>query len=141
MRKKQALTIRLLRDAPRVYPGVVELVERASRHGSGWPIVSGTWRENVEAVLTDPGLAGSFELIIGKEDVGAVKPDPEAYLLALRRMGIRPARPWRSRTLPPDWRPPGPPAFLPSPSATAASSAPGSATGRTSPDSSRSPAS
>ena len=87
VRKKQALTIRLLRDAPRLYPGVVELVGQL-RGRVRMAIVSGTWRENVEAVLSNPGLAGAFELIIGKEDVGAVKPDPEAYLLALRRMGI-----------------------------------------------------
>ena len=33
VRKKQALTIRLLQDAPRIYPGVVELVGPASRPG------------------------------------------------------------------------------------------------------------
>jgi HAD superfamily hydrolase (TIGR01509 family) len=85
VRKKQSLTVSLLRDAPRIYPGVVELVGRL-RGRMRLAVVTGTWRQNVEAVLTASGLAGSFELIVGKEDVGRVKPDPEAYLLALRRL-------------------------------------------------------
>jgi len=89
VRKKQALTISMLRDAPRVYPGVQELVRRL-RGRVRLAVVSGTWRENVEAVLGASDLLAAFELIIGKEDVEAVKPDPEAYLLALRRLGLSP---------------------------------------------------
>ncbi|MGA2705934.1 MAG: HAD hydrolase-like protein, partial [Isosphaeraceae bacterium] len=47
-----------------------------------------TWRENVETVLAASDLLAAFELIVGKEDVGSVKPDPEAYLLALSRLGL-----------------------------------------------------
>jgi beta-phosphoglucomutase-like phosphatase (HAD superfamily) len=52
-------------------------------------VVSGTWRENVETVLAASGLNNAFELIVGKEDVRAVKPDPEAYFLALSRLALR----------------------------------------------------
>lgn len=89
VRKKQALTIQLIRDAPRIYPGVIDLVEQI-RGRTRLAIVSGTWRENVEAVLRSSSLKGAFEFVIGKEDVAAVKPDPEAYLLALRRLGVKP---------------------------------------------------
>jgi HAD superfamily hydrolase (TIGR01509 family) len=89
VRRKQALTVRLIRDAPQIYPGVVELVGELTGRVR-LAIVSGTWRENVDAVLSASGLAGSFELIVGKEDVAAVKPDPEAYLLALERLGLEP---------------------------------------------------
>jgi HAD superfamily hydrolase (TIGR01509 family) len=91
VRKKQALTIRLLRDAPRIYPGVAELV-RQLRGRARLAVVSGTWRENVDAVLESPALSGAFELIVSKEDAERVKPDPEAYLLALKRLRISPAR-------------------------------------------------
>jgi HAD superfamily hydrolase (TIGR01509 family) len=87
VRKKQVLTIALLKDAPRIYPGVIELVE-SLRGRVRMAVVSGTWRENVEAVLRACGLSDAFELIIGKEDVAAVKPQPEAYLLALRRLRV-----------------------------------------------------
>jgi beta-phosphoglucomutase len=89
-RKKQKLTVELLRDAPRIYPGVIELIGNL-RGRVRLAVVSGTWRENVEAVLANPSLAGEFELIVGKEDVKAVKPHPEAYLLALRKLGIGPS--------------------------------------------------
>jgi HAD superfamily hydrolase (TIGR01509 family) len=89
-RKKQKLTVELLRDAPRIYPGVIELIGNL-RGRVRLAVVSGTWRENVEAVLATPSLAGEFELIVGKEDVKAVKPYPEAYLLALRKLRIGPA--------------------------------------------------
>jgi HAD superfamily hydrolase (TIGR01509 family) len=89
VRKKQALTIHMLRDAPRVYPGVQELVRHLSSRVR-LAVVSGTWRENVETVLGASGLLAAFELIVGKEDVAAVKPDPEAYLLALSRLRLGP---------------------------------------------------
>jgi HAD superfamily hydrolase (TIGR01509 family) len=88
--KKQALTISLLKDAPRIYPGVATLIEQL-RGRVRLAVVSGTWRENVEAVLGASGLSGSFEQIIAKEDVKAVKPDPEAYRQALSCMKLRPA--------------------------------------------------
>jgi len=88
VRRKQALTIRMLENSPRVYPGVVELV-RALEGRVRLAVVSGTWRENIEVVLGAVGLAGAFETIVGKEEVRAVKPNPEAYLLAMRELGIQ----------------------------------------------------
>jgi beta-phosphoglucomutase len=87
VRKKQALTIMLIRDAPRIYPGVIELIE-ALRGRVRLGIVSGTNRENIEAVLSTTTFAESFDVIIGKEDVSVVKPDPEAYILALERLRL-----------------------------------------------------
>src|SRR5712672_3171918 len=54
-RKKQRLTVALLRDSPRIYPGVIELIGNL-RGRVRLAIVSGTWRENVEAVLANPSL-------------------------------------------------------------------------------------
>ena len=49
-------------------------------------------------VLAASGLADAFEVIVGKEDVAAVKPDPEGYVLALNGCGCRPERRSPSRT-------------------------------------------
>jgi beta-phosphoglucomutase len=87
VRKKQALTVSLIREAPRVYPGVLDLLKRLQGKVR-LAVVSGTWRENVLAVLESTGVAESFELIVAKDDVNEVKPLPEAYLLALDRLGI-----------------------------------------------------
>jgi HAD superfamily hydrolase (TIGR01509 family) len=88
VRRKQRLTVAMLADAPRVYPGVAELVARL-RGTVRLGIVSTTWRENIAVLLGATGLAAAFELIVGKEDVTAVKPDPEGYCLALERLGVR----------------------------------------------------
>jgi HAD superfamily hydrolase (TIGR01509 family) len=87
VRKKQVLTIALLHDSPRVYPGVIELVA-GLRGRARMAVVTGTWRENVESVLSGVGLSNAFDLIVAKEDVAAVKPHPEAYLLALRKLNV-----------------------------------------------------
>ena len=82
--RKQELTLRLLGDSPKVYPGVAALVE----HLNGRVrlcVVTTTWRANVEAVLRASGLARAFEFVVAKEDVKATKPDPEGYRLALAK--------------------------------------------------------
>jgi beta-phosphoglucomutase len=88
--RKQVLTVQLLKNSPRLYPGVADLVHKLEGKVR-LAVVSGTWRENVQTVLEAVGLAGSFETIIGKEDVTLVKPAPEAYHLALKRLKL-PAR-------------------------------------------------
>ncbi len=90
VRRKQALTVAMLADSPRLYPGVEALVRRLE--GSyRLAIVTTTWVENVEVVLRSSGLAEAFEFVVGKEDVEAPKPDPACYRLALRRLGLEPS--------------------------------------------------
>ncbi len=86
-RRKQELTLGLLAEGARVYPGVAALVG-AFKGRARLAVVTTTWRANVEAVLGASGLAGAFEFIVGKEDVRAAKPDPEGYRLALARLGL-----------------------------------------------------
>ena len=85
--RKQILTLQLLADSPRVFPGVVALVQ-ALEGRVRLGVVTTTWRGNVEAVLEASGLAGSFEFVVAKEDVKATKPDPEGYRLALAKLGL-----------------------------------------------------
>jgi beta-phosphoglucomutase len=87
VRRKQDLTAALLADSPRVYPGVVALVHRL-RGRVRLAVVSTTWRENIETVLHAADLADAFEVVVAKEDVAAVKPDPECYRLALARLDL-----------------------------------------------------
>jgi beta-phosphoglucomutase len=87
VRRKQVLTLQLLKYSPRPYPGVVELIGRL-RGRARLAIVSGTWRDNIQVVVDALGLANCFETIIGKEDTRSVKPDPEAYQLALQALGL-----------------------------------------------------
>jgi HAD superfamily hydrolase (TIGR01509 family) len=69
--------------------GFADLVTRLARNNIGWSVVTTTSRSNWEALwnhsLAPLGLP-SPEVIVCGEDVGAKKPDPEAYLLALKRL-------------------------------------------------------
>jgi HAD superfamily hydrolase (TIGR01509 family) len=93
VRRKQDVTLSLLSDAPRVYPGVAALVERV-KGAVKLAVVTTTWRANVAAVLGAAGLASAFDLVVGKEDVKAPKPDPEGYRKAVKQLGLKPADAW-----------------------------------------------
>ncbi len=88
--RKQAATLTMLSDFPRVYPGVAELV-RALSPRARLGVVSTTWRANIAAVLDASGLADHFEVVVAKEDVEATKPDPRGYHLALKRLKLKPS--------------------------------------------------
>ncbi|WP_406700454.1 HAD family phosphatase [Singulisphaera sp. Ch08] len=89
VRSKQELTAAMLTASPRVYPGVVDLV-RSLTGKVQLAIVSTTWRENIEIVLKAAGLVENFLTVVGKQDVTLVKPDPEGYRLALKKLGVAP---------------------------------------------------
>jgi HAD superfamily hydrolase (TIGR01509 family) len=91
IRRKQELTLALLRDSPRVYPGVAALVH-AVRGKLKLAVVTGTWRANVQAVLEAAGLAGAFDVVVAKEDVAAAKPAPDAYHRALKQLAVAPSQ-------------------------------------------------
>jgi beta-phosphoglucomutase len=89
VRRKQDLMLMLLRDSPRVYPGVPALVERVKALGTvKLAVVTTTWRENVATVLKSASLFAPFTLIVAKEDVKASKPDPEPYRRAVECLGL-----------------------------------------------------
>ena len=88
MCRKQELIVPILIDSPRLYPGVVDTVERYFARGIRLGVVTTTWRANVAAVLDASKIADRFEFVIAKEDVRAMKPDPEAFALALKRLKL-----------------------------------------------------
>lgn len=89
VRIKQDLTRSMLGDSPRLYSGVAGLV-RALRPRARLAVVSTTWRANIETVLAAAGLTAAFAAVVAKEDVDAVKPAPECYMLALERLELSP---------------------------------------------------
>ena len=71
--------------------GFADLVMSLARNNTGWSVVTTTSRGNWEALwnysLAPLGLPVP-EVIVCGEDVAAKKPDPEAYLVALKRLNI-----------------------------------------------------
>lgn len=70
-------------------PAVLKHIEAA--HGRiPFAIVSGSPRASILATLERLGLSGHFQLVVGAEDYTRGKPDPEPFLVAAQRLGVRP---------------------------------------------------
>ncbi len=70
-----------------LYPGVRELLTRLHERGLRTAMVTGTNRLNVENHLG--GLVSKFDAVVTADDVKHTKPDPEPYLSALKKLGLR----------------------------------------------------
>lgn len=78
----------LLDHEPVVLPGVSDVVPRlARRHRMA--IVTSSERAPFERIHRESGLVQYFELILTREAYKHSKPDPEPYLTALARLGLR----------------------------------------------------
>jgi HAD superfamily hydrolase (TIGR01509 family) len=69
-------------------PGVQECLVAAREHGLKLAIVSCSSREWITSHLKRINLLEFFDYIISREDVKAVKPNPEGYQLALQKLGV-----------------------------------------------------
>jgi beta-phosphoglucomutase len=87
LRRKRAAYLRLIGGRLRVARPAAELV-RALRRRVPLAIVSGARRKEILAALRRGGVAREFRVIVTAEDVKRSKPDPEGYLLALRRLDL-----------------------------------------------------
>jgi HAD superfamily hydrolase (TIGR01509 family) len=70
-------------------PGAIALVRRL--HGRvGLAVVSGSSRIEVRETIAGIGLLDCFDHLLGAEDYGQGKPNPEPYQAAMRLLGVEP---------------------------------------------------
>ncbi|KIR61098.1 HAD family hydrolase [Micromonospora haikouensis] len=87
--RREALYQELLPTATGV-PGVLRHIHDA--HGRvPFAVVSGSTRESVTASLGSLGILDRFDTLVCAGDYARPKPDPEAFLLAARLLGVPPA--------------------------------------------------
>jgi HAD superfamily hydrolase (TIGR01509 family) len=72
-------------------PGVEALLRDAKSLGLGRAVASSSSCGWVEGWLTRHGIRGLLDVVVARDDVRKVKPDPELFLLAASRLGV-PAR-------------------------------------------------
>jgi HAD superfamily hydrolase (TIGR01509 family) len=77
----------LLRERNSLMPGVQEVLCSLAPLFR-MAIVTSSRRAHFEAVHREGTLLPYFELVLAREDYAFSKPDPEPYLLALRRLGV-----------------------------------------------------
>ena len=84
-------TGRIARGGIALRPGVAELIAEARALGLGLAVATTTSPENVEALIRatlGAGMTEIFSVVAAGDMVGAKKPAPDVYLLALERLGV-----------------------------------------------------
>ena len=71
-------------------PGVREVIAALRERGIPLAITTSAVREAIEAILERLALRDAFALIVDGSEVRRGKPDPEAYLLTARKLGVAP---------------------------------------------------
>jgi beta-phosphoglucomutase family hydrolase len=86
-RRKESLYFELLPQLKAV-PEVLEHIE--AEHGrTPFAVVSGSTRESVTASLVSLNLLNRFDTLVCAGEYTKSKPDPEAFLLAAARLGVK----------------------------------------------------
>ena len=87
-RERDLMYSEMLRNQPRVLPGVAETLESLHGH-SRMAVVTSSHRPHFDLMHANTGLTKYFEFVLTREDFGETKPSPEPYLLALKRLGMK----------------------------------------------------
>jgi beta-phosphoglucomutase-like phosphatase (HAD superfamily) len=93
-RKNSIYAARVASGAIALRPGVPELMDDCEAAGVRMAIVTTTSRGNVDALLgklLGPQWQRSFAAVVCAEDAPEKKPNPQAYRVALERLGLGPA--------------------------------------------------
>jgi HAD superfamily hydrolase (TIGR01509 family) len=78
-------------EAQPLLPGVEALLRDARALGLGRAVASSSSLGWVNGWLDRHGIRGLVDVVVGRDDVRQVKPDPELFLLAASRLGCPPA--------------------------------------------------
>ncbi|MBN1993245.1 MAG: HAD-IA family hydrolase [Anaerolineae bacterium] len=81
----------VMADLTALFSTVPPTVTALKKRGLKLSIVSTKFRRRIKTVLAREGLADSFDVIIGGEDVANHKPNPEGLQMALDKLGCAPA--------------------------------------------------
>lgn len=91
--RKEAIYREVVREQGIVaLPGVELWLKTLRAEGIACIVGSSTHRENIVTTLEVLGLGDYFSALVTAEDVKQGKPDPEVFLTAAQRIGVRPDR-------------------------------------------------
>lgn len=84
--KKEEIFDSIAKKQSTIYDGVVEFVESLKADSIRLAICSGASLMDITTMLEGTVLTDAFEVIVSADDVTRGKPDPEPYLLTLKRL-------------------------------------------------------
>jgi HAD superfamily hydrolase (TIGR01549 family) len=73
----------------RLFPETLSTLETLRQLGAKMGLITNTSRKAVDVVFQAHALKGYFDVVVTREDVRKLKPDPEGILLAIRKLGVR----------------------------------------------------
>ncbi len=74
-------------DENDILPGVKSFLEEARRNGK--KIALGSASKNARLILEKTGIISLFDEIVDGNDVTKAKPDPEVFLIAAQKLGVK----------------------------------------------------
>ena len=74
-----------------VMPGLVDLLEKLQEKKYPMAVASSSTPEIIELILNKTNLKKYFQVIVSAEQAGKSKPEPDVFLLAAEKLGIKPA--------------------------------------------------
>jgi beta-phosphoglucomutase len=87
---KESAFRRLIKGNVKALPGVSKLLLALDQAGFWQALVSSTPMENIGLIIGELDIRHYFQQIISGYDVTEGKPSPQGYLLAARRLGVKP---------------------------------------------------
>ncbi|MCS7110937.1 MAG: HAD family phosphatase [Ignisphaera sp.] len=76
-------------DSITPFPGVVDGIKKLRELGLRIAIASSTSRKTIEAVIKHVGIHSYIDAYVGSDEVVRRKPNPEMFLRAMERIGVR----------------------------------------------------
>jgi len=89
VQQKTKVFEQLARTEGRIIEGVREFLQMLSQNRVPTAICSGALRAEIELILEGAKLRGYFDAIVSAEEVKRGKPDPQGFVLALRKLNQR----------------------------------------------------
>lgn len=74
----------------RALPGAIRLIKSLEKYGFAQALASSAPVENIRLVLRGLGIESFFQAIVSGREVKEGKPSPQVFLLAAKRLGIKP---------------------------------------------------
>ncbi|MFC4094275.1 HAD family hydrolase [Euzebyella saccharophila] len=84
---KTKIYLDLVSDELKIYPGVVNCIQKLAQNYILALTTSSTKLE-VQATMKITGLSDLFKVVVTSEDVSRGKPDPDPYLVTLKKLGL-----------------------------------------------------
>ena len=89
-KEKEAAFRQKAKSKVKPFPGALELINSLKEYRVKIALASSAPIENIQLVINDLGIDGTFDVIVWGRQVTEGKPSPQGFLLAAQRLGVEP---------------------------------------------------